>query len=325
MFRVLEVGPDGPVRASAGSAHVAPPPDGSLRWIDLQGQDEAQLEMLRSQFGFHPLAIEDCAKFDQRPKLEEYGDHLFIVTHSLACPDSDPAGVEVQELHAFLGHRYLVTVHTQPMPALEEVWDRVVNDAPLARRGADFLYYLVADQLVDAHFPLLDHISDALEDLETSVLEDANTQDLAQIFRLKRALVTMRKALSPQRDVFGLLAKRGAAQVSEKTAFYFRDVYDHLMRLTESIETNRDLLGNALDAYLSMVSNRTNEVMKGLTIMSAIFLPLAFIVGFFGQNFDNLPFLEGWTHDDRLMWFMIVACVSLPAAMLAWFRRNGWV
>jgi magnesium transporter len=125
--------------------------------------------------------------------------------------------------------------------------------------------------------------------------------------------------------VLGLLAKRGDARVNDRTAVYLRDVYDHLVRINESIEANRDLLGNALDAYLSAVGQRTNEIMKALTLMSAVFLPLAFVVGFFGQNFDNFPLMREWVHSDRLMWTMIVTCAATPIGMLAWFKHKGWL
>ena len=157
------------------------------------------------------------------------------------------------------------------------------------------------------------------------MLASPEREDLQRIFELKRHLVAMRKVLSPQRDVLGLLAKRGDPRIGERTALYLRDVYDHLVRINESIEANRDLLGNALDAYLSAVGQRTNEIMKYLTIMSAVFLPLAFMVGFFGQNFDNLPVLRDWVHSDRLMWGMIVICLALPAGMLVWFKHKGWL
>jgi magnesium transporter len=189
----------------------------------------------------------------------------------------------------------------------------------------DFVYYLVADGIVDDNFPILDRIADELDELEDSVLARPRADDLHRIFELKRHLVAMRKVLSPQRDVFGLIAKRGDPRISERTAFYLRDVYDHLVRINESIEGNRDLLGNALDAYLSAVGQRTNEIMKSLTILSAIFLPLAFVVGFFGQNFDNLPFLRDWVHSDRLMWGMIATCVATPVAMISYFKGKGWL
>jgi magnesium transporter len=325
MFRVLTIRPSGNVDTSSGDAQVSSPQEGDLRWIDLQAQDAKALELLRERFQFHPLAIEDCANFDQRPKLEEYGSHLFIVTHGMSCVDPTNHDLEIHEVHAFLGGNYLVTVHDATIPAIDQIWNRVSGDAPLARRGVDFLYYLVADGMVDTNFPILDRVADELEAIESAVLANPEPTQLATMFRLKRLLVTMRKTLSPQRDVFGLLAKRGGDQVSDRTSLYFRDIFDHLVRLNESIETGRDLLGNCFDAYLSSVSNRTNEIMKRLTIMSAVFLPLAFIVGFFGMNFENLPGLHHWTSVNWLMWVMIATCILVPVGMVGWFHRSHWI
>jgi len=324
MFRVMEL-THGRIELFEGSERVARPPQGTLRWIDLRGQDAPQLELLRARFDFHPLAIEDCAHLDQRPKLEEYRDHIFLVTQGFADIGKTACELELQELHAFLGERYLVTVHLGEIAALEKVWVRLTGDPKLLERGADFAYYLVADRLVDDNFPILDRVADELDELEDAVLKSPRREDLQRIFELKRLLVSMRKVLSPQRDVQGLLSKRGDPRIGERTAVYMRDVYDHLVRINESIEANRDLLGNALDAYLSAVGQRTNEIVKYLTVMSAIFLPLSFIVGFFGQNFDNLPLLKDWVHSDRLMWAMIGICLALPAGMLAWFKHRNWL
>jgi len=324
MFRVMELR-DGRVVSTEGSERVAPPPPGVLRWVDLISPVAMELELLRERFDFHPLTIEDCGHLDQRPKLEEYRDHLFLVTQGFSCKGDKVDELELQELHAFLGERYLVTVHETPIAALDETCQRMANEPKLLERGIDFAYYLVADGIVDDNFPILDRIADELEELEDSVLSSPRRKDLQRIFELKHHLVAMRKVLSPQRDVLGLLAKRGDARVSDRTAVYLRDVYDHLVRINESIESSRDLLGNALEAYLSAVGQRTNEIMKYLTIMSAVFLPLAFVVGFFGQNFDNLPFVEGWVHSDRLMWGMVATCVAVPAAMLTWFKRKNWL
>ena len=324
MFRVMDL-QQGRVELVDGTERVAPPPAGTLRWIDLRAQDAPQLELLRTQFDFHPLAIEDCAHLDQRPKIEEYGNHLFLVTQGFACPGEKVDSLELEELHAFLGEHYLVTVHQAGIAALEQVWTRLAGDPTMLARGVDFAYYLVLDGIVDDIFPILDRVADELEEIEDAVLTSPRREDLHRIFELKRYLVSMRKVLSPQRDVQGLLSKRGDPRVSERTALYLRDVYDHLMRLNESIEANRDLLGNALDAYLSAVGLRTNEIMKYLTVMSAVFLPLSFVVGFFGQNFDNLPLLKEWVHSDRLMWSMIVVCLALPAGMLAWFKHRQWL
>jgi magnesium transporter len=320
MFRVLDIGPEGNPTISEGDAAVRPPPSGIMRWIDLEAQDEPQLRVLQERFGFHPLTIEDCQHFDQRAKVEEYGGYLFIVTHGIECAARAASDLGVHEVHAFLGERYLITVHEKPIQSLSTVWQRCAGDPGLGRRGADFVYYLVADGLIDMNFPLLDQMADEIEDLEDRVLGAPRRTDLQHIFALKRALVQIRKLVSPQRDVFGLLAKRGGGTVSEKTAFYFRDLYDHLVRITESVETSRDLLGNALDAYLTMISNRTNDIMKRLTILSSIFMPLTFVTGFFGQNFQHLPF-----GSDALMYAMIIACITLPAGMLFWFYRSRWI
>ena len=163
-------------------------------------------------------------------------------------------------------------------------------DEPRAtlERGVDFLLYLLADALVDRNFPILDRFNDELEDLESAIFENVKPEHLQRIFEMKRALVTLRRVLSPQRDVLGLLAQRGIPNVGERTTLYFRDIYDHLVRLYEQIDSGRDLLGNVMDGYLSMVANRTNDITKQLTIFATIFLPLSFITGFFGQNFEHL-------------------------------------
>src|SRR6185503_14734340 len=284
IIRILDLQPGKPPVVSDSPDHLAPPPQGHTRWIDIKEQSEAEMKLLGERFPFHHLTLEDCLHFDQRPKVEEYDDYLFVVLHAFACPN-ESCDAEAEEVHFFLGSQnYLITVHTTDIAAIDAVWKRAASDTGLASRGADFLLYLVSDAIVDANFPILDRIADALEAIEDSVLERQSPDDLARIFRLKRTLVLMRKVLSPERDVFAVLSKRGDARISEKTAFYFRDVYDHLVRIYESIDAGRDLLGNALDAYLSMTSNRTNEIMKRLTLLSAVFLPLTFITGFFGQN-----------------------------------------
>lgn len=320
MYRVLDVAPEQSPLVGEGSERVAPPEDNVIRWIDLSAQAEGELQLLAERFKFHPLTIEDCSHFDQRAKLEEYGDYLFIVVHGFHCPDGDARTLEPHELHAFLGRGYLVTVHEKPIPALEAAWRRITSDVATARRGADFIYYLVLDAIIDTNFANLDLLSDALEGIEEAVLQRASRDDLAHIFALKRTLVTMRKTLSPQRDVLAILAKRGSVYISDRTSLYYRDVYDHLVRIYESIDASRDLLGNALDVYLSMVGQRTNEIMKSLTILSAIFLPLTFVTGFFGQNFEHLPF-----GSDPLMWTMLMLCLALPGGMMWWFKTRQWL
>jgi len=318
VIRVLEVGPGG-IRQGGEELAVARDP-GLLRWIDMQGQTIADMERLKNEFRLHPLAVDDCLSFDQRPKINDYPEHLFLVIHGFTCPGGDPAEVEVHELHCFLLERTVITVHERVIPALDDVYRRAEKDHVFCGRGADMMLHSIVDAVVDANFPLLDLLSDALDEVEERVLSRLSRTDLTRIFTLKKTLVTMRRTLSPERDVFAILAKRGDPRISEKASLYFRDVYDHLSRIYEHIDTGRDLLGNALDAYLSSVSNRTNEIMKRLTIMSAIFLPLGFVVGFFGQNFEYWPWRAHW-----FQWLSLVPLLALPVALVIWFYRLGWI
>jgi magnesium transporter len=319
MFRVLEVDSQGTVTVTEGSDNVGPPPEGVVRWIDLEKQCEADLAILAERFKFHPLTIEDCSHFDQRPKMEEYGSYLFLVTHGFRLTSSPTDPLETLELHTFLGENYLVTVHAEPIPALNTVWNRLKREAALFRRGTAFISYLVTDAIVDSFFPLLDDVSTQVEEIEDQILAHSRKVKLEDIFRLKRLLVQLRKVLSPQRDVFALLAKRGDGWIDPQTALYFRDIYDHVLRIHEWVEGARDLLGNALDAYLWAESQRTNEIMKRLTLLSAIFMPLTFITGFWGQNFEGLPF-----ESNGMMIAMLISCAVVPAAMVYFFMRSKW-
>lgn len=322
MFRVLTIpaDPAAPLLEARDVLGVRRPLAGESLWIDLCAQDAGSMRELQERFGFHPLAIEDCLHQDQRPKLEEYEDSIFVVTHVFTCAGGDPAELDLTELHCFLGERFLVTVHERPVAALDRVWQRAAAEPRIARGGVDRLMHQVLDEMVDAHFPLIDLVGEAVDAVEEIVLTRPSPLQLQRISELKRSLALMRRVLGPERDVFALLARRNPdGRISERTALYFRDVYDHLVRIHESIEAARDLLGSVKDAYLSMTANRTNEIMKRLGILSAIFMPLAFVTGFFGQNFTHLPF-----DSDPLMYAMILSCVAIPTAMVVWFYRSGW-
>ena len=322
MIRICDLGASGPPAAREGVEHLAPPPDGVTRWIDICGPTPADLGLLGERFGFHPLTLEDCAHQDQRPKHEEYSGYAFIVIHGFVMPkDDDPSEIESRELHSFLSMTYLVTVHDFPVPSLDLVWERLLRDPQPSERKPDALYHLVADATVDANFAHLDRLSDAIDKIEDTILGQAEqTQvSIGDIFSLKRSLGGMRRTLSPQRDVFATLSRRGSPYVSDAATPYFRDVYDHLVRIYEGIDTARDLLGNALEAHISMAAQRTNEIVKRLTLLSAVFLPLSFVTGFFGQNFTHMPF-----DSMRLLIVMLAACAAIPLAMYFWFRRSGW-
>ena len=288
------------------------------KWIDVQEPDEPTLVKLAERYGLHKLAIEDCMHLDQRPKLEEYPGHLFIVLQGFSCADAKLTDVIMHELHFFLGPDWVITVHEKAHLAIEAVHRRIDAD-PVGTlgRGVDFVAYLLADAQVDLAFPVMEAFTDALDTLEDEIFESPKRGMMQQIFELKRTLVLVRKVMSPQRDVVGLLARRGIPGVNERTTIYFRDVYDHLVRIYEQIDTNRDLLGNAMDAWLSVVANRTNDITKQLTILASIFLPLSFVVGFFGQNFDVLG-------TPPFFYVMLTIMAVVPLGMVAWFKHKDW-
>ncbi len=289
------------------------------KWIDVAEPTEALLLPLAKRFNLHPLAVEDCLHLDQRPKLEEYPDHQFIVLHGFTLTGKDVAKPALHEVHNFLGADWLITVHQKAHPAIDAVKARVVADPTASLgRGADFVAYMVADELVDANFEILERFSEALDKLEQAMVEHPTPAHLRRAFVLRRTLVRLRSVLSPQRDVVAILSRSGIKYISDKTSLYFRDIYDHLVRIYEQIDSARDLLGNILDLYLSVVANRTNDVTRQLTIFATIFLPMSFVVGFFGQNFQLVS-------NDTYFFPALGLLLAIPLTMVIWFRRKGWL
>jgi magnesium transporter len=293
---------------------------GEYFWLDVFEPDEAQLAELGEVFGLHPLALEDLHHPDQRPKLEGYGDYVLLVYYGVR--QSDDGVPELLEVECVVSGDYIVTVHEGRCDELAQL------RRYFQQRGSgeeQFVVYRVLDALTDSFFPVLSSIDDEIDALENDVIEQPTDEQLQRIFRLKRGLVAMRKIVTPQRDMF---ARAGddiihLPGLEPSSRDYFRDVYDHLIRISDLIDSYRDLLTGAMDVYLSTVSNRLNVVMKQLTIVATIFLPLSFITGFFGQNF-------GWmvAHITSLWAFLvygigalIVSCVAL----LVWFRRSGFL
>lgn len=299
---------------------------GGPLWLDVQDPTEDDLAWLANTFAFHPMALDDCRHDDQHSKVDEYEGYLFV---SMAIPrrQHDATEIAVDELQAFLGKSYLVTVHRGELAVLATVPGLFCREPATNKRGngvrrqADFLLYLCADVLVDKYFPLLDVIDDEMDELEDQILENPTQALLHRLFTLKQQLVFLRKLAGPLRETINALADRPYPEVRRSTSLYYRNVYDHLARIYEIIETSRDLLGNSLDAYLSTVSNRLNEVMKRLTLVTTVFMPISFIVGFGGMNFTSfIPFEEPWAFT-----LLVLALACTPMFMIIWFRRSKWV
>jgi len=290
-------------------------------WLDLSGPTQDDLAKLGEMFSFHPLALEDAEHFRQRPKLDNYGDYAFLVFYG-AGRQGQADRAPLCEVHMFLSGQYLITIHRDPLPPLDEQ-RRQLSGRTL--HSEQFLLYRVLDALTDSFFPVLADIDEEIDDLEAAVLANPTTQQLERLFALKRELIAMRKVVTPQRDLFASsvedIAELPGLELDERD--YFRDVYDHLIRISDLIDSYRDLLSGATDLYLSTVSNRQNDVMKQLTVIATIFLPLAFITGFFGQNFGYL------VNDIRsTLAFWLIGIGSMAATvvgLLIFFRRKGWV
>lgn len=319
MYRTIRI-KDGAVEFHDDAASVTPPAAGEKCWIDIEQFEAADLGILQERFGFHPLAIEDCTNTNQRAKVDEYDGYLFIVQNAIEAGVAEDETFTTEELSAFIGEHYLVTVHQKPIKQVEAVWRRAVIDPRSDEQGVDFLLYLITDALVDDAFPIIDEISDRLEEIEAEILDRVEQSQLIRLLGLRRQLITLRRTLAPERDVLAMLVRRGDPRISEKAGFYFRDVCDHVVRAYEQIDVERDLLGNAMEAYISMMENRTNIIMKQLTIFASIFLPLTFLTGFCGQNFTHMPY-----ESRSLYYAMLAVCTGVPIGMVLWFWRRKWL
>ena len=287
-------------------------------WVDLEGEAPESLEALGRQFSLHPLTVEDLVHKNQRPKLEEFEDYIFVVVHGLRPREGEE--VPADEVDIVLGKNWIVSVHDGPIDAIKRAYDQVVTKPKTLEGSASFILHRISDLLVDSYFPALDALEEEIDDLEDDVVQRPTQERLHQIFVLKRALVHLRKLVSPQREVYNALSRRDYPYIDPKSAAYFRDLHDHLIRANEIVESYRDLVSNMLDAYLATISNRLNDVMKRLTLIATIFMPITFITGFFGMNFATMPYSWGW-----LFWATVVAMAITPLAMLIWFIRSGWI
>jgi magnesium transporter len=293
-----------------------------LMWVHLDCPDEQELlAVLRDTFHFHPLSIEDCQSTGyQTPKVDDFDEYLFIVVHALQ-PGPQFDRLETNELNCFIGENYLVTSSLAPeMSPVNKVWNRLHLDERLIRRGTDFICHAILDEMVDEYMPLLDDLEEEIEELEDAVLTDPQLETLQRILALKHNILALRRVISPQREVMNRLSRDDFPQIGHQNQIYFRDIYDHLVRIQDLSDTIRDIVSSALDTYLSATSNRLNQVMKALTIVSTIFLPLTFLAGVYGMNFRHMPELE-WQIGYPLVW-----CVFILLALgMAWFfRKRGW-
>jgi magnesium transporter len=289
-------------------------------WMDIEAPDEEDFEILTKAFEFHSLTIEDVKHGDQRPKLEEYKGYSFMVLFEATLKDD---ALDFEEYFLYLADDYLVTVHTDPQPYLTELRKRIEAQPEMTKDQPAFLTYLVVDQIVDANFPILDQLDNTIDELEDTIIEKADPEQLRIIYRLKHDITRLRQLLGAQRDLFQRLITSSLGPDEREMSLYYRDVYDHIIRQYETVDSLRDLLTGAMDVYLSTVSNRLNNTMKTLTAVASLFLPLTFLTGFYGMNFAYLtqvlepPYISFWIGVGT----MVVATLI----QFWFFRRRGWI
>jgi magnesium transporter len=289
-------------------------------WADVSDPTSEDFLELAEEFNFHPLSIEDCRNAHQRPKVEEYPGYYFIVLYEaeLVGPHDH---LELRELNIFLGSNYLVTVHSRPIRAIEtasRLWHEWTDRA---EQGAGLLAYLLMDAIVDDYLPLLDLISERMDDLEDQIFGEFQPQSIEEIFRIKKQLLHLRRAITPLRDVFNTMLRREQPIFAREIYVYFQDVFDHIIRVADTIDTLRDMLSSTMDAYLSVQGNRMNIIMKRLTSIATILMSVTLIAGIYGMNFERMPEL-GWKYGYvfALAWMFLIG-----VGLYVYFKKRDWL
>jgi magnesium transporter len=289
-------------------------------WADVSDPTSRDFEELAEEFGFHQLSIEDCRNEHQRPKIEEFAGYYFMVLYEAELTGPNDR-LELRELNIFLGKNYLVTVHSRPIRAIETTRRLWAEWADRSDYGSGLLAYLLIDAIVDDYLPLLDVISERMDDLEDSIFGEFRSEAIEEIFIIKKKLLYLRRAVTPLRDVFNTLLRREQPIFPRETHIYFQDIFDHLIRVADTIDTLRDMLGSTMDAYLSVAGNRMNQVMKRLTSISTILMSVTLIAGIYGMNFALMPELR-WRFGYV---YALLSMVAVGLALYAYLKKVKWI
>ena len=290
-----------------------------LLWLDLDDPMSHVLDDLARSYGFHELAVEDCRQGIQLAKIDYYDGYSFILINSTHYT-AKPCEVRVREIDLFLGPDYIVTVHEGPSHAVEEIQKHIASNAMHLTRPDQVLHAII-DIVVDRYLPTLDHVGDTIDEVQDALLISPDVKLLQTIFELKRGLLQFRRAASSQRELLNMLIRDDTPFIQQDMRIYFRDVYDHAVRAMDLVETYRDLLTGGLDIYLTQMANRTNDIVKGLTILATIMLPLTLITGYFGMNFQYIP----WLKDPNGIWYTTAFLLLITFSMLGFFRYKKWL
>jgi len=321
-IRLVEYSADGvSERDIADVEELAVPGSAAVRWVDVQGLgDEDVLRRVAALFGIHVLALEDVVNVPQRPKVEQFDNYLFIVTRMVRLISGEQ--FDAEQVAIFVGDGVIITFQERPGDILDPIRERIrQGKGPMRSSGADYLAYAILDRIIDGYYPVLESFGEALESLQEEIFREPRPEHLERIFAFRRDSLSLRRAIWPQRDALNELIRDRSPQISDHVRVYLRDCYDHAVQSIDVMESLRELAGGLMDLYLSTVGHSQNEVMKVLTIMASIFIPLTFLAGIFGMNFDIMPELQTpWMYP-----LVLGVMVVLAGGMLFYFKRKGWI
>jgi len=296
------------------------PAAGAVVWVDLETPSIPESLILSDSFAFHPLSVEDAMSARQYPKVEAYDGYLYVILHGIWFEKR--GSFATRDVDFFLGSTYLVTVHGGDCPSIEDLCGQAPRNPKILGEGSVSLFHRIVDSMVDHYRPEMDQLEDRLDDLEKRIFDRSDPKLIRQILDEKRQVAALRRIVTPQRDVVARLARRDFPDISTEMSFRFRDVYDHLVRVADDVFMFQDRITGMLDAHLSNVSNRLNEVMKVLTVVATVFMPPTLLAGIFGMNVP-LPRFPGG--DAAQFWWLTAICVAMIVGMLAVFRRRRWI
>ena len=293
-----------------------------LLWIDVESAAPDEVDLLGEGFGFHPITVDICREVTAQPMVHDFDDYLFMVIHAVDFAQQEEA-VATLEVDIFWSKHFVLTYHRDPVRTITEMRERCAASGGGAAmsRGTDLFLHTLLDRIIDNFTPTLEHIDDAIEEVEARIFADPSDEVLQRALKLKRAVGHLARVATAQRDVVGRIVRGEFPHVAKQSLAYWRDAYDHLVRMVQATDVQRDLIAATRDTYLSVVSNRMNEIMKVLTIIATIFIPLTFVAGVYGMNFEHMPELH-WPWAYAAVWAVMVL---VGLAMFAWFRRKKWL
>jgi magnesium transporter len=287
----------------------------SWYWVDFDCPNQDEITYLESHFHFHPLAIEDCLHFLQRPKLDHYEDYNFFVLHSL-----NPQSMDAEEIDIFLADSFIVTFHLKPQIEIDTVKTHLLNNPDSLKKGPVYVNYKIIDKITDQYFPTIFQIEDSLSNLENNTKGLSSHVLMDELFDIRSDLLKIRKTIVPMRDLLYRIVGTDKIVNNKQLMAYYKDIYDHLLKLFDMVESNREMTSDIRDSYISINSYRMNNIMKTLTVITTIFMPLTFIAGVYGMNFDRIPEL----HWSLGYYAVLILMLTIGVSMYLWFKKKGW-